>query len=78
MYETLITNMKNSPVIRNDTQVSSNYPHHKKTIVGTKVYAWNGYKIIAVFWSAYGEASWLLFPSPVYLISGGRVQQENN
>ena len=39
MYETLITNMKNSPVIRNDTQVSSNYPHHKKTIVGTIVYA---------------------------------------
>ena len=30
MYETLFTNMKNSPVIRNDTQVSSNYPHHKK------------------------------------------------
>ena len=37
----------------------------------------HGNKTIPVFLSAYGEASWLLLPSLVSLLSGSTVQPEN-
>ena len=37
----------------------------------------HGTKTIAVFLPADGEASWLLLPSSVSLLSGGTVQPEN-
>ena len=37
----------------------------------------NGTKTTPVFLTANGEASWLLLPSSVSLLSGGTVQPEN-
>ena len=37
----------------------------------------HGTKTTAVFYSADGEASWLLLPSSGSLLSGGTVQPEN-
>ena len=37
----------------------------------------HGTKTAPVFLFAYGEASWLLLPSSVSLLSGGTVQPEN-
>ena len=37
----------------------------------------HGTKTTAVFLPADGEASWLLLPSSVSLVSGGTVQPEN-
>ena len=36
-----------------------------------------GTKTTPVFLPAYGEASWVLLPSSVSLLSGGTVQPEN-
>ena len=43
----------------------------------THFHTQHGTKIIAVFLHADGEASWLLFPSLVSLLSGSEVQPEN-
>ena len=37
----------------------------------------HGTKTTPLFLPAHGEASWLLFPSSVSLLSGGTVQPEN-
>ena len=45
--------------------------------VGMHFHVRHGTKTISVFLPADGEASWLLLPSWVSLLSGGRVQPEN-
>ena len=45
--------------------------------VGAHFHARHGTKTILVFLPADGEASWLLLPSLVSLLSGGMVQPEN-
>ena len=45
--------------------------------VGTHFHVQHGTKTILVFLHADGEASWLLLPSLVSLLSGGTVQPEN-
>ena len=37
----------------------------------------DGTRTTPIFLLAYGEASWLLLPSSVSLVSGGTVQPEN-
>ena len=45
--------------------------------VGTSFHAQHGIKTTLVFFPADEEASWLLVPSSVSLLSGGTVQPEN-
>ena len=45
--------------------------------VGTHFHAWHGNKNTLVFLPADGEASWLLHPSSVSLLSGSTVPPEN-
>ena len=45
--------------------------------VGTYFHAQDGTKTIPVFSPGDGEASWLLLPSSVSLLSGDTVQPEN-
>ena len=45
--------------------------------VGTEFHARHGTKTIPIFLPVDGEASWLLLPSSVFLLSGGTVQPEN-
>ena len=45
--------------------------------IGTHFHARHGTKTNLVFSPADGEASWLLLPSSVSLLSGGTVQPEN-
>ena len=64
------------PVITNDIQGHWKYSHHRK-VVGTHFHACHGTKTIPLFLPADGEASWLLLPSLVSLLSGSTVQPEN-
>ena len=45
--------------------------------IGTHFHVQHGTKNIPIFLPADGEASWLLLPSSVSLLSGGTVQPEN-
>ena len=45
--------------------------------VGSLFQAWHGTKTILVLLSSDGEASWLLLPSLVSLLSGGIVKPEH-
>ena len=45
--------------------------------VGTYFHVLHGTKTTLVFLPAYGEASWLLLPSSISLVSGSTAQPEN-
>ena len=46
--------------------------------VGTHFHAQHGITTIPVILPAYGEDSWLLLPSSVYLLSGGTIHQKTS
>ena len=56
---------------------TSEVPKPPEIAVGTHFHAHHDTKTILVFLPAVGEASWLLIPSLVSLLSGGTVQLEN-
>ena len=51
--------------------------HTTEIAVGTHFHAQHGAKTIPVFLPGDGEASWLVLPNSVFLLSGGRVEPEN-
>ena len=61
---------ENPSVVTTDIQGPRKYPHHRKKAVGTQFQEWHGTKTV-------GEGSWLLPPSSVFLLPGGRVKPEN-
>ena len=68
---------ENSSVITNDTQEPQKYPHHWKQLQGCPSMCEHGPKTTPVSLSADGEASWLLPPSSVSLLSGSTMQPKN-
>ena len=69
-----MTITENSSAITYDTQGPRKYP---EITVETHLHVRHGTETILVFVPADGEASWLLLPSSVSLLSGSRVQPEN-
>ena len=72
-----VTLTENSSGKANDTQGLQKYPHHRKQLQRRTSMREHGTKTTPVFLPADGEASWLLLPSLVSLLSGGTVQPEN-
>ena len=69
IFATLTENLS----ITNDTHRPQKYSTSPELVVGTHFHARHGTKAILVFLPADGEASWLLLPSLVSLLSGSTV-----
>ena len=72
-----MTLTENLSVVTNDTQRPQKYPHHQKYLCGHTSMREHGTETTPLFLLADGEASWLLLPSSLSLLSGGTVQPES-
>ena len=73
-----MTLTENSSVVINDTQGPQEHIHIIRKCSRGSFPCVDGTKIPPVFLPAGGEASWLLLPSLVFLVSSGTVQPESS
>ena len=72
-----VTINEDSAVATNGTQGPQEYSHHWKYLQGHPSMRNIALKLISVFLPTNTEASWLLFPSSISLLSGCNMQPKN-